>query len=192
MDIPTTQISEYNVEDCINDHEANLDGLLDHFDQFVERLHNPIINTNYLPIGAILIERNENSSSKTTKGVEYIVPTNTDFHEWVNQFGKATGATYVKHDTEQNIGNNVKPSHHQSQERQQHQQYSVEELRYNIQKMTQDLEDLDLNRLQIVHDQISWILEDVRKPDRSFQPGNWVDENQKMKLPPHMHIEKQK
>ncbi|CAG8768718.1 10260_t:CDS:2, partial [Racocetra persica] len=42
------QISEYNIKDYINDHEASLKGLIDHFDQFVECLQDHTISTNYL------------------------------------------------------------------------------------------------------------------------------------------------
>ncbi|CAG8753902.1 4615_t:CDS:2, partial [Racocetra persica] len=44
-----------------------------------------------------------------------------------------------------------------------------EELIHNIHEMTQNLNDLDVNSLQVVRNQLSRVLEDVRRPDRTFQ-----------------------
>ncbi|CAG8846144.1 33656_t:CDS:2, partial [Racocetra persica] len=46
-----------------------------------------------------------------------------------------------------------------------------EELIHNIHEMMQNLNDLDVNSLQ-----------DVRRPDRTFQEGDWVN-NQNIKFP---------
>ncbi|CAG8668284.1 15444_t:CDS:2 [Cetraspora pellucida] len=37
--------------------------------------------------------------------VEYLVPLNTDCHEWVQEFDKITNTTYVRHKIEKDIGN---------------------------------------------------------------------------------------
>ncbi|CAG8635802.1 13182_t:CDS:2 [Cetraspora pellucida] len=43
----------------------------------------------------------------------------------------------------------------------------------SIQKITHDLHDLDINALQVVYSQLSRVLEDVRRPKRTFQVGDW-------------------
>ncbi|CAG8762877.1 16769_t:CDS:1, partial [Cetraspora pellucida] len=43
----------------------------------------------------------------------------------------------------------------------------------SIQKIIHDLHDLDINALQVVHSQLSRVLEDVCKPERTFQVGDW-------------------
>ncbi|CAG8500166.1 23422_t:CDS:2, partial [Racocetra persica] len=116
-----TQIQEYNVKVYIDDPEESLGELFDHFNQFVENLQDPAINSDYLPIGAILVEYNKASN------------------------------------------------HNKSTDEQKQPQPTIEELRYDIQTMIQNLEDLDVNHLQIVHDQISKILEDFRRPERSIE-----------------------
>ncbi|CAG8517122.1 17885_t:CDS:1 [Cetraspora pellucida] len=47
-----------------------------------------------------------------------------------------------------------------------------EELIHNIHEMTQNLNDLDVNSLQVVCNQLSRVLEDVRRPNRTFQEGD--------------------
>ncbi|CAG8605104.1 12703_t:CDS:2 [Ambispora gerdemannii] len=75
--------SEFNIEDYTDEQEASLEDLFNHFDQFIECLQDTI------PIDQFPAE-----------GVEYHVPLNTNFHEWVQEFGKTTGATYSRHNIE--------------------------------------------------------------------------------------------
>ncbi|CAG8538093.1 33507_t:CDS:2, partial [Racocetra persica] len=65
-----------------------------------------------------------------------------------------------------------------------------EELIYNIHEMTQNLNDLDVNSLQVVRNQLSRVLEDVHRPDRTFQEGDWVND-QNIKFLPNVSIERQ-
>ncbi|CAG8755222.1 8677_t:CDS:1, partial [Racocetra fulgida] len=54
---------------------------------------------------------------------------------------------------------------------------TTEELIESIQKMTQNLHNLDINSLQVVYNQLSHALEVVRRPEKTFQAGNWVNED---------------
>ncbi|CAG8712265.1 17607_t:CDS:1, partial [Cetraspora pellucida] len=56
---------------------------------------------------------------------------------------------------------------------------------YDIQQIIQNLEDFDINHLQVIHDQISRILENVHKPEKLLRE-NWIDENQRMQFLSHM------
>ncbi|CAG8759887.1 2938_t:CDS:2, partial [Racocetra persica] len=71
-------------------------------------------------------------------------------------------------------------------------QLTTEELIFNIQSLTRALDDLDINRLQVVHDQLSRVISDVRRQERNFQNGDWVGENQRVKFPPNMGFNKQR
>ncbi|CAG8772663.1 11354_t:CDS:1, partial [Racocetra fulgida] len=43
----------YNIKDYTDDHEASLQELFDHFNQFIESLQESVISYNYLPADAI-------------------------------------------------------------------------------------------------------------------------------------------
>ncbi|CAG8739091.1 40830_t:CDS:1, partial [Gigaspora margarita] len=77
----------FNVEDFADDQEAGLDDLFDHLDQFIETIHDSI-STDKLPPGAILIKHNQNSHRMSVEGIENKVPPDTDFHQWVQEFGR--------------------------------------------------------------------------------------------------------
>ncbi|CAG8636593.1 15620_t:CDS:1 [Cetraspora pellucida] len=70
-------------------------------------------------------------------------------------------------------------------------QLTTEDLISNIQSLTRALDDLDINRLQVVHDQLSRVISDVRRQERNFQNGDWVGENQRVKFLPNMGFNKQ-
>lgn len=72
------------------------------------------------------------------------------------------------------------------------QQPTADELRQKIQEMVININDLDITSLQIVHNQLSRILDEVHRPDRDFQTGDWASESQRIGLPPHMSIERQR
>ncbi|CAG8820151.1 19214_t:CDS:1, partial [Racocetra fulgida] len=97
----------FNAEDYADDQEASLEKLFDHFDNFVEYLQiNDNIDINKLPPGAILIKRNSNPPhGKPIEGIEYSIPSSTDFHKWVQEFSKSTGMAYVRRNIEKNEGN---------------------------------------------------------------------------------------
>ncbi|CAG8559028.1 2453_t:CDS:2 [Cetraspora pellucida] len=83
-----TQAQEYNVKAYIDDPEESLEELFDHFDHFAENLQDFTINPDYLPTNVILIKHNNVSNhNKFTEDVMYLVLLNTDYHEWVQQFG---------------------------------------------------------------------------------------------------------
>ncbi|CAG8486038.1 15948_t:CDS:2 [Dentiscutata heterogama] len=67
--------------------------------------------------------------------------------------------------------------------------YSVEKIFEN--KMTRDLEDLNIGRLEIVHNQLSRVLDEVRRIG-DFQAGNWESEGQRISLPPNLNVVKQR
>ncbi|CAG8737243.1 22364_t:CDS:2, partial [Gigaspora margarita] len=71
-------------------------------------------------------------------------------------------------------------------------QPTTEEIISKIQSLTRTLNDLDINRLQVVYDQLSRALRDVRKQERNFKDGDWISENQRVVFPPHMNYEKQR
>ncbi|CAG8641850.1 301_t:CDS:2, partial [Racocetra fulgida] len=98
---------EFDAVDYADDQEACLEELFNHFDQFVEQLQdNNNIDTDKLPASAVLIKRDKNPlRGKPVEGIEYSVLINTDFHKWIQKFGKSTGATYVRHIIERNQGN---------------------------------------------------------------------------------------
>ncbi|CAG8805247.1 15217_t:CDS:2, partial [Racocetra persica] len=58
-----------------------------------------------------------------------------------------------------------------------------EELIHNIHEMTQNLNDLDINSLQVVRNQLFRVLEDVCRLDKSFQEGDWVNDQNIKFLP---------
>ncbi|CAG8798445.1 16897_t:CDS:1, partial [Racocetra fulgida] len=60
LNMQATQILEYNIEYYTDDYKAGLEKLLDQFDQFVECLQEPIINSDHLFTGAVLIKYNSN------------------------------------------------------------------------------------------------------------------------------------
>ncbi|CAG8788660.1 27972_t:CDS:2, partial [Racocetra persica] len=99
--------SEFNAEDYADDQEAPLEELFDHLDHFINYLQYDNINIDqFLPAGATLIKHDKNPPrSKSIEGIEYSIPPDTDFHKWVQEFGKSTGAPYVKRQIFHNEGN---------------------------------------------------------------------------------------
>ncbi|CAG8841498.1 19078_t:CDS:2, partial [Gigaspora margarita] len=62
-----------------------------------------------------------------------------------------------------------------------------QQLLNEIQKMTESLINLNTHSLQIVRNQLSQVLREVQRID-GFHIGDWIGENKKTQLPPHMNI----
>ncbi|CAG8751379.1 8888_t:CDS:2, partial [Cetraspora pellucida] len=98
----TSYATEFNVEDKADNQEAGLEDLVDHFDHFIKTIQNSI-SINQLLLGANLIENNINFyHGKHIEGDEFKVPPDTNFHQWVEEFGKLISASYLKCHIEEN------------------------------------------------------------------------------------------
>ncbi|CAG8714963.1 15153_t:CDS:1, partial [Cetraspora pellucida] len=45
--------------------------------------------------------------------------------------------------------------------------------------------------LQIIYNQLSRVIKDVRRPEKTFKIGNWISEDQNMKFPTNKSVERQ-
>ncbi|CAG8821644.1 11048_t:CDS:2, partial [Racocetra persica] len=99
--------SEFNAEDYADNQEAPLEELFNHLDHFINYLQYDNINIDqFLSAGTTLIKRDKNPPrGKSIEGIEYSIPPDTDFHKWVQEFEKSTGALYIKCQIFHNEGN---------------------------------------------------------------------------------------
>ncbi|CAG8786295.1 22808_t:CDS:2, partial [Racocetra persica] len=93
------------VEELISDEEMCLDDFFNVFNNFMKTLQDNLILDSLLLPNATLFIREDVQHGKISSGTEYVVPLDTDFENWIYDFGYNTHTSYVQERTEYNTGN---------------------------------------------------------------------------------------